>query len=156
MGTIVDLTNLVTRLIDSVQDRKFAGELREIQRMISNLQSEQAVLHERNISLMRENEDLRKSILSLQMKEAQPQQPIRNDKLDETSTKILIAIANERKLTRDMVYYRFGLSKAKGDYYFDGLLELKFIHMTHGQMGVGMFYSTTAAGRKYLAENNLL
>jgi hypothetical protein len=40
MGAIKDLVGLVTQLTDSVKDRKFASELRNIQSMIGSIQSE--------------------------------------------------------------------------------------------------------------------
>jgi len=46
MGAIKDLVDLVTQLNNSVEDRKFALELREIQKMIGGLQSEHADIHE--------------------------------------------------------------------------------------------------------------
>jgi hypothetical protein len=58
MGYLVDLTLLVTRLVERVQDRKFAAELRDIQRMIGNLQLEHAALHEQNMTLRIENMQL--------------------------------------------------------------------------------------------------
>lgn len=71
MGTIKDLIDLVTQLTDSVKDRKFAAELREIQRMISNLQSEQAALYEQNFKLMADNKELTQTIYSLQQEIAE-------------------------------------------------------------------------------------
>lgn len=56
---IKDLVDLVGRLIESVQDRKFAAELREVQGMISGLLSEHAALHESRIALMNENQELK-------------------------------------------------------------------------------------------------
>jgi len=66
MGAIKDLVDLVTKLSDSVQDRKFAAELREIQRMIGGILSEHAELHESRIALMTDNEKLKKKIPSLE------------------------------------------------------------------------------------------
>ena len=68
MGAIKDLVDLVTKLSDNVQDRKFAAELREIQRTIGNLQSEQAALHEQRIALMTENAELKQKVSMLEQR----------------------------------------------------------------------------------------
>jgi hypothetical protein len=44
-----------SQLTDSVKDRKFASELRNIQSMIGSIQSEHAQMHEQRIKLMTEN-----------------------------------------------------------------------------------------------------
>ena len=66
MGAVNYLADLVTKLSDSVQDRKFAAELREIQRIVESLMSEQAELHESRIELMTDNEKLKKKIPALE------------------------------------------------------------------------------------------
>ena len=73
MGAIKDLVDLVTRLSESVQDRKFAGELRQIQGMIGGILSEHAELHESRIALMTDNEKLKKQIPALEARIAQLQ-----------------------------------------------------------------------------------
>ena len=159
MGTISDLTMLVTKLVDRIKDRKAAADLREIQQMIAALQSEQAKLHENNIELRAENMNLREQNLSLQQQLSQgkhsQEQP--DGELDEIATKMLVVIANTRRdLTRDMIIQQLGLSKAKGEYHFDQIYKRKLAEATHGQMGVGMFWGTTEEGREYLASHNLL
>jgi hypothetical protein len=66
MGTIKDLVDLVTQLTNSVNDRKIASELREIQSLALTLQSEQASLHETNMALREERQDLRDNIRDLE------------------------------------------------------------------------------------------
>ncbi|HYT60243.1 MAG TPA: hypothetical protein VEL06_08730 [Haliangiales bacterium] len=70
MGALVDLTNLTTKLIESVKDRKFAADLREIQRMIASLQSEHASIHESRIALMTENAELKRKLAALELRVA--------------------------------------------------------------------------------------
>jgi hypothetical protein len=60
MGTIKDAVDLVIALADRVKDRKLAGEIREVQRMLGSLQSEQAQLHESRMALMTQCSDLKK------------------------------------------------------------------------------------------------
>lgn len=62
MDTIKDLADLVAQISISNTDNRFAGELKEIQTMITKIQLEQTGLVEKRIKLMRENEDLRKEI----------------------------------------------------------------------------------------------
>jgi len=62
MGTIRDLADLIAQVSISNTDKIFAGELREIQTMITKIQLEQTGLVEKRIKLLRENEDLRKEI----------------------------------------------------------------------------------------------
>ncbi len=66
MGAIKDIVDLTTKLVDSVKDRKFAAELRELQRMIGGFQSEQAELHESRIALLSENAELKTKVSALQ------------------------------------------------------------------------------------------
>jgi hypothetical protein len=68
MGTIKDLVDLVTQLLNSVKDRKIAEELREIQTQASILQSDQASLHEANMKLREENLELKDKIRSFERK----------------------------------------------------------------------------------------
>src|SRR5436309_171455 len=68
MGAVSDLTNLVAKLIESVKDRKAAGELREVQRMIAGFQSEQAALHEQRLELLTENANLKQKVLLLEQR----------------------------------------------------------------------------------------
>ena len=68
MGTIKDLLYLVTQLVNSVEDRKIASELREIQTFALTLQSEQASLHEVNIKLREEKIKLSDKIGRLERK----------------------------------------------------------------------------------------
>ncbi len=59
MVTIKDLVDLITQLTKSVKDRQFASELRQIQLMISGIQSEHATLHEQNVKLISDNAKLK-------------------------------------------------------------------------------------------------
>ncbi len=159
MGAIKDLTELVTRLVDSVKDRKFAAELREVQRMIASLQSEQAEAHEQRIALMTENAQLKQKIAAFEQSTSQTQQRSTQTEgqLDEIATKMLVLIANTNtNMTPQAVIQFLRLPTAKGEYHFDQLLKRKFVHSHGGQMGVGFFYHATAAGREYLAKAGLL
>jgi len=124
MGTIKDLVDLITKLSESVKDRKFAAELREIQRMIGTIQSEQAELREQRIRLMTENEELKKKISSLQDEISKKKEVPAKDfeKLPEESERMLVFIASAKsEVTQDDAINHCHLPKAKGDYFFDQL-----------------------------------
>ncbi|PKN21885.1 MAG: hypothetical protein CVU68_06125 [Deltaproteobacteria bacterium HGW-Deltaproteobacteria-3] len=99
MGAIKDLVDLVTQLSNSVEDRKFAGELRQIQGMIGGIQSEHAAMHEQRINLMTENDNLKRENTSLKQKISELQKQIANnqspspqlpEKFHEEAEKVLI------------------------------------------------------------------
>jgi predicted nuclease with TOPRIM domain len=62
MGTVNDLADIIEKLSSDNNDKVFAGQLRQIQTMITRIQADQTCLAEKRIELMRENEDLRKKI----------------------------------------------------------------------------------------------
>jgi len=62
MGAIKDLTELTEKLANSVQDRRFAGELLAIQRAVAAIQTEQASIVENNIELMKKNGQVQQEI----------------------------------------------------------------------------------------------
>lgn len=66
MGTIKDLIDLTTQLVNSVKDRKIASELNAIQTLILELQKEQAGLHESNIELREEKLSYKEKIQKLE------------------------------------------------------------------------------------------
>jgi len=66
MGTIKDLVDLATQLSASINDRRIAAELREVQNLALALQSEQVLLHETNMSLREERQELKERIRQLE------------------------------------------------------------------------------------------
>ena len=66
MGAVKDLIDLLTQLANKVQDRKLAAEVTTIQRLILELQSEHAELHEANIELREERLGLKERIQKLE------------------------------------------------------------------------------------------
>jgi len=66
MGAIKDLVDLVSKLSNSVNDRKLASELNSIQGTIAKLQSEHATIHETNIELREKNLELRERVQQLE------------------------------------------------------------------------------------------
>jgi len=84
------------------------------------------------------------------------QQAKRQDeqRLDETSEKILVIVANS-EIPKDSVIRRLQLGQAKGDHHFDILRTKNYIALMYGTTE-GAFYRATPEGRRYLAERNLL
>ena len=66
MSIIYDYIVCYTTLANSVQDRKIASEINQIQSLTLDLQSEQAQLHETNIKLREERIELVEKIQSLE------------------------------------------------------------------------------------------
>ena len=62
MSAIKDLYDLVTDLIKSTTDRKFATELGNVQSLISSAQSEHFDARERNVQLLADNVRLQQQI----------------------------------------------------------------------------------------------
>jgi hypothetical protein len=70
MVSVKDICDPVTGLIKRVKDRQIASELREIQALISSLQSEHFEARERNIKLLSENARLQWEITDLQARQS--------------------------------------------------------------------------------------
>jgi cell division septum initiation protein DivIVA len=62
MGTIKDLSDLITNLSCDITEKRFADELRKIKTLMTEIQAYQTDLVEKRIKLMRENEDLKNKI----------------------------------------------------------------------------------------------
>lgn len=150
MAAMSDLVARVTGLAGSFNRKKFAEELGEVQRMMENLQAEQAALHEQNLKLMAENAQLKQALAALEQSTKPPdeQNPQQNEDLDEISKKILIDIANN-ETPKDSVITYFQLSKAKGDYYFDVLERRNFIRVKY-TLDDDVYFVATSEGREYL------
>jgi predicted nuclease with TOPRIM domain len=150
MGTMIDLTARIKRLVGSFTHKKFAAELGEVQRMMESLQAEQAALNEQNLKLMAENAQLKQALAALEQRTKPPaeQSSQQNEDLDEISEKILIDITNN-ETPKDSVITYFQLSKAKGDYYFDILTTRNFIRVKY-TLDDDVYFVATSAGREYL------
>jgi regulator of replication initiation timing len=150
MAAMSDLVARVTGLAGSFNRKKFAEELGDVQRMMENLQAEQAALHEQNLKLMAENAQLKQALAALEQGTKPPaeQSPQQNEVLDEISEKILIDIANN-ETPKDSVIKYFQLSKAKGDNYFDILTTRNFIRVKY-TLDDDVYFVVTPEGREYL------
>ena len=162
MGAIKDLVDLVTKLSDSVQDRKFAAELREIQRMVGSLMSEQAELHESRIELMTDNEKLKKKIPTLEARISDLEQenlklldPPHTEPPSEQDIALMRQLVNPNsKVLASGLSKTLNLSSALLDYKADLLRSAGFILVHMG--GYEKSYSLSKKGQKFLFEKGLL
>lgn len=154
MGTIKDLVDLVTKLNDSVQDRKFAAELREIQRMIFAFQSEHFNLAEKYHNLLSENADLKQTILSLKGHKEEPNQnkPQVNKNISEESAQILKSLIDREDVTPNEIVHLTSLPLVRVEYWLEKLESDGFVYMALF-MGQPPQYSLAQNGREYLIEN---
>lgn len=161
MGVVKDLVDLVAKLNDSVQDRKFAAELREIQGMIGSIQSEHAELHEQRISLMTENAELKQEIASLQQKIVELKQTPSKapNALDHGTEQVLLLFyKSARELPTSAIASSFSLDRSKAQYYLDLLRERNLIFETRseGENWDGIqeaMFEIAPEGRAYVVEN---
>lgn len=68
--TVVALTNLVTKLVQRITDRKSAAELREVQMMVNTLASENFGLQQKNLQMQTELAELQQVIARFKQREA--------------------------------------------------------------------------------------
>lgn len=157
MGAIKDLVDLVTQLSNSVKDRKFDAELREIQGMIGGIQSEQAALHEQRIALMTENAELKKQIATLQkeIEKSNTPQPNSIDKLSEEAQKVLLLLTKHTDITAAQISHNISLELTRTEYWLGILADANFVCASYSIMD-DTTYSIGQNGREYLVKNNLI
>ncbi len=164
MGAIKDLVDLVTQLTNSVEDRKFAAELRQIQAMIGGIQSEHATIHEQRIELMSENAQLKQANASLQQKIIalqneinDPKQSIPQEKarLSEEAEKILIVFTKHTDITAVQISNIVSLELTRTEHWLDTLLDDDMISASYSMMS-DTTYFIAPEGRKYLVDNNIV
>jgi hypothetical protein len=159
MGAIKDLTDLVIRLLEKADDRKFAAELREVQKMIASIQSEHAAIHEQRIALMSENADLKQQIANLKQQLVElkgiQHRPDGDVRLETTAEKILLAVAHSLDaVSRDQFVPELQLPLPKVHRYFDQLSERGLVIQVSADGP--LLYEATPEGRAYLDRAGLL
>jgi chromosome segregation ATPase len=162
MGAIKDLVDLVTQLNNSVDDRKFAGELREIQGMIGNIQSEHADSHEKRIELMTENSELKQVIVSLkeeittlkQQKEM-ASHPKNSKSITTEEENILLLLTKAKEATAHQIANQLSYDLTKTEYWLERLCDNEMIYFPL-IMNQTTSYLLNQGGREYLVENNLI
>lgn len=157
MGAVKDLVDLVTQLSNSIEDRKFAAELREIQSMIGSIQSEHAALHEQRIALMTENAELKQKIAGLQQEmvdlKTSPQVSV-ND-LSEEAQNILLFLAKYKDVTSDQVARNISADLTRTEYWLNKLADDNMVHAAYSMMSPTT-YSIGQKGREYLVNKNMI
>jgi len=183
IGAITTLRALTGSLIDSIQDRKAAADLREIQAIISSLDAEYFRMRKESLKLETDYAQLQQRILpiearmtaaederdklKIELSDAKAKLSIltaqeerkRSKRLPEESEKMLVVLANKKprqEITQNMLIAHFQYPQARGEYYFDALERSGFIEVTHGMANVGAYWAVTPGGRKYLVENALI
>jgi superfamily II RNA helicase len=126
---------------------KLDQEFEQMEAKLQSLNSENLKLRAQVNPLEREVERLNK-----QIKKTVTHQ---NNKLDHLSETILVDIANGNRIVREQYIRNRQLDLAKGQYHFDVLVEKKFI-VAVTALPLGVVFSATPQGRKYLARHNLL
>ena len=157
MGAIKDLVDLVTQLSNSVQDRKFAEELRQIQSMIGSIQSEQAERHEQCIRLMTENAELKKTISSLQEEIGRLKIPKMESSniLSDEEKGMLIILSKKEGITSEQIASYLKIDPVKSNYWVEELTKKNLIR-TKYFLGKPPIYFLAQNGRKFLIENKLI
>jgi septal ring factor EnvC (AmiA/AmiB activator) len=164
MGAIKDLVDLVTQLNSSVEDRKFAGELRQVQSMIGAIQSEHAEIHEQRIDLLTKNAELRQEISTLKeeiqllkqqlLESNTPNAGIQNTLADD-EVRILLFLANAQAAPAQTIAHQIGHSLTKTQFWLTRLQGLDMIGHTISFYEASKYY-LEQPGREYLVKNELI
>lgn len=164
MGAIKDLVDLVTQLNNSVEDRKFAGELREIQKMIGGIQSEHAAIHEQRIQLLTENAEHKQVIASLkeeiaalkqQKEQSKHQQATSQGSITKEEEQILLLLTKSQKATAHQIAHQLQFDLTKTEYWLERLSDNDMIYSSLAA-NQPTAYSLAPGGRKHLVENGLI
>lgn len=158
MGAIKDVVDLATQLSESVQDRKFSGDLFKIIQLIHTIQSEQASLTEKNIELMSENAELQSQVKQLQQQLSESQSPsIDGPNISELSKKILLFCSEHGEgVSVAMVQHKFSISGAKSEFELGKLQEAELVDYGSLAMGQDIQFVPTQSGLTLLDENDLI
>ena len=163
MGTITDLIDLVNQLTSSVKDRKFAGELRQVQSMIGAIQSEHAEIHEQRINLLTKNAELKQNIASLkeeivdlksQMGTIQSV-PQADNALSEEEKEILLLLSEAEDATTHQIAQSMNQKLTKTKFWIRRLYDLNMVSSSL-IMNQPTSYYLIQGGREYLVKNNLI
>jgi hypothetical protein len=164
MGAIKDVVDLITQLLNKVEDRRLAEELRGIQSMINNILSEHASIHEQRIELMTENAELKQKNAALELaivgfKEEianiRNSPKIRTDSLSEEAEKILSLLAKQDDLAAYQISDTLSIEPVKTEFWLEELEKKAFILGSY-VMGQETTYFLDQGGRKYLIDKNLI
>jgi chromosome segregation ATPase len=161
MGAIKDLIDLVTQLNSSVEDRKFAGELRQVQSMIGAIQSEHAEIHEQRIALMTENAELKQKIAGLKeeilalKQRASESGTAASSSIDKEEERILLYLTKVSEATAQQIANVLEQTPTKTEFWVNRLCESEKLYAYYA-VNSPVTYSLEQAGREYLVLNDLV
>ncbi len=157
MSTIKEIIDLATQLSNKIEDRKFAGEVREILKMAGNLQSEHSEIHEKNFKLMQENAELRKEIIALQQQKEQVEYQHKEwgKGISKEEEKILLLLDEYGKATADLIANQLQYKLTKTEYWLEHLYKNDMVRLFR-VINQPTEYSLNQEGRKYLIKNELI
>ena len=165
MGAVKDLVDLVTQLSNSIEDRKFAAELREIQSMIGGIQSEHAAMHEQRIDLMTKNAELKQTIAALKENIVDLQQENislkkipqeqQTHKLSEEAERVLMFLTKYTEVSSSQIAQNLSLDLTRTEHWLDVLENESMVYASCFMEGENT-YSMGSEGRKYLVTHNMI
>ena len=165
MGTLKDAVDLVTSLMNTVKDRRYVAELREVHSIIGDSISRQAELQTQNADLIQENNKLRQanSELERQLESNESQSIIQNDSeinseeivLEENTILVLKFISEVKYATTFEVARNLSCKEIKIQYILDRLRDIELVHSLLS-ISSPPRYGLTEKGRAYLVENDLV
>jgi len=150
MGRLADFFREQTITLAGQQKAKMLS----LDRQFEDVESERDSLKTENLNLKAQVKPLEREVERLKNQMEQKNAAQSHGKLDETSEKMLLDVANGSGVKADVIN-NAGLSRAKGEHHFDILLKRGLIAQGLQAMGLS-FYSATADGRKYLADHKLI
>ena len=157
MSYIKDAIDLLQDLNDRADSREFASEVREIMKVIMDVQKEQIAIEGRNRKLVEENSQLKRRIAELE-KVDKSSVTFGRDKdfrMSGQEIKILQAIGNREGQTTSQLSQEITVGEQTTQHFLDKLYKKNFVDFPIIP-DVDKTYNLTAEGRAWLAEANLL
>jgi len=154
MSAIKDMIDLITQLSSKVEDKKFAGEVREILKMAGNLQAECAEIRESNFRLMQENAKFQQLIASLKQQKEQTEGQGKNSGkgISKEEDEILLLLSEVREATSDEIAHKLEYNPTKTEYWLENLCDKDMISFSV-IIDQPTIYYLAQEGRGYLIEN---
>lgn len=160
MGAIKDVVDLTRDLANSVEDRRVAGELLEIQRLILGILSDNASMHEQSIEVREENVRLKQQIVALEqdivtLKSSHQAPAVLQCELGNEEVEILTYLSKVSPVQDGQITNATGQSLSKVKFWLDRLSDLGMVSFTINLNGPSKYY-LNKGGREYLVKNNLV
>ena len=133
-----------------------------IQRMILEIQSEQASLTEKNIALMTEKEELKQKIASIKGVVAYAHSKGSMRELSGEAKRVLVSVTEHRSLSVEEAAEVLSMNIATAEFWLDFLCDVGFLAATpvhtfeELKYMAGYSYSIGPKGREYLVSKGLV